>query len=640
METTDLEYNRLYTSNPPNPAAADADTDERNTGLTVFLRRLANPSMPLDERLTIMGPGGGMIPNPYYNPYVTVDYIDKNPLQNTSATARGKRQPYAGFTKLQPWPNPPPELPRAVPLAADSPVANQQLDPAVVNPDPNTVHTFGVQNNPPPNLSPDFPNGRYDWLVHLDRWPVSPLELLHVSGFQPHQLTQRFVYPYDISNPVNLNAPVQAQRHMAPWFDPHRRLYRLFAFLDGMYRLNNAPPYRDAGKIDLNAINSVDVFRALCDAQPGNYFTENATTPPDDVYRIFNRMMAQRTPNVVKFPEGNFRVPGPNDRPFLGTATGPMVTTTTASAVAGPPAPPAANAPEIIQVTSLSGTAAGVRWAIRPGSWVIVGTGNMAGSAREPVYVTAVDNTVMPPTFTAIFNQSHPMGSPVAPVGIEDTWLRSYGDPSQPAQQRLFEVPPKPAAVGAPPPDHPYLRYELMRKIANNITTRSNTFAVWVTVGFFEVVDDTTVPPKLGAEIGRDQGRHVRHRFFAIVDRSNLQLWETFSQNANPITLPAPPAQQLVTGVITIDPTQIQGFASGVLQVGMPLYIDVGQNQEKVIVTKIAQNANPALQDLTVIFTKNHAARFLVRAFGNPGPQPRFRPANHPEIVRYFTVIE
>jgi hypothetical protein len=68
---------------------------------------------------------------------------------------------------------------------------------------------------------------------------------------------------------------------------------------------------------------------------------------------------------------------------------------------------------------------------------------------------------------------------------------------------------------------HPYQRAELAMKLWERLTTRSNVFAVWCTVGFFEVDQNG----KLGPEIDADVGRQVRYRFFAIVDRTIIAEW-------------------------------------------------------------------------------------------------------------------
>jgi hypothetical protein len=83
---------------------------------------------------------------------------------------------------------------------------------------------------------------------------------------------------------------------------------------------------------------------------------------------------------------------------------------------------------------------------------------------------------------------------------------------------------------------NPYFYFEGMGRMANKITTRSNVYAVWVTVGYFEVtpwqgnpavpngpmVIDTGHPDgyQLGQELGADTGEIERHRGFYIIDRS------------------------------------------------------------------------------------------------------------------------
>ncbi|HZZ28320.1 MAG TPA: hypothetical protein VFE46_10000 [Pirellulales bacterium] len=98
---------------------------------------------------------------------------------------------------------------------------------------------------------------------------------------------------------------------------------------------------------------------------------------------------------------------------------------------------------------------------------------------------------------------------------------------------------------GAPPAyidatRNPYFMYQGLGHLTNKLTTRSNVFAVWITVGYFEVtpwygtngsgtantsgpqVFDTAHPDgyQLGQELKADTGEIERHRAFYMIDRS------------------------------------------------------------------------------------------------------------------------
>ena len=80
---------------------------------------------------------------------------------------------------------------------------------------------------------------------------------------------------------------------------------------------------------------------------------------------------------------------------------------------------------------------------------------------------------------------------------------------------------------------HPYFRTEMLQKAMNLTTVRTHQYAVWITVGFFEVKrqgDPLMIGfnPKdgaydiLGPELGDASAQTTRYRAFFLVDRLKL----------------------------------------------------------------------------------------------------------------------
>jgi hypothetical protein len=252
-------------------------------------------------------------------------------------------------------------------------------------------------------------------------------------------------------------------------------------------------------------------------------------------------------------------------------------------------------------------------------------------------------------------------GSQYANYGINNSLFRASG------AKRLFETTPAGANPNTTPP---YIKYQLLDKIANNITTRSNVFAVWITVGFFQVLNtgNPAQPQILGAEVGASSNQNVRHRMFAIVDRSNLMTLANQATRrvfnplgvpnygipvtATTLTTPVPGAGPQLVGVgalqgtWTLEPPNPPLTWSWNITAGTALApqsrtvvtIDRGNPNEETVVV----NATPTATSFHATFTQPHAVGAIVTLFlipGNPGPQANFDPTQNTAVVPYTSII-
>ena len=90
--------------------------------------------------------------------------------------------------------------------------------------------------------------------------------------------------------------------------------------------------------------------------------------------------------------------------------------------------------------------------------------------------------------------------------------------------------------------EHPSWRIEMLQRVMNLTTVRTHQYAVWITVGFFEVkrrgdvamiasADPRLAFDSLGPEIGRGGDQHLRYRGFFLVDRLKLNGFDPTSSS-------------------------------------------------------------------------------------------------------------
>ncbi|HEY7157892.1 MAG TPA: hypothetical protein VH575_28295 [Gemmataceae bacterium] len=442
---------------------------------------------------------------PLYNPYITVDYMRE--VQPNYAAAVGVNGPPPAMPTPQPVAQRS-SVGRKQPYAANGSQLNKQQPMPALTDQPQ--HTFFQHNadsttpgpnwrTPPPNYPP------FEWLVHLDRQLISPMELLHVSAFKPHELTQQF---------RTGDTNEQKFNHRAPWLDEDlvgsstpqsHRLYRALEFLGthsrilgmmtagtrglvGLPQTDADPPYLDQQVVPL-AMSGTSANGGTWQIDVGCTLVIDRGLPSEEVVRV--------------------KAVGPSGNPTWFTADflkphGPGFTIA--------PTTVSERVPGKINLNTV--------WDAE--TFVALCDPNSSNGLREEA-VTSIfaqlraSRTVAGQTPGPKDRPFRGLAAGLSPAGYSEGWLQDtllrFKDPGDPHRLPIL------AGQGR---THPYQTFELLTKIFNNVTVRSNVFAVWLTVGFFEVTDDTTKPVKLGAEVGRAEGRNIRHRMFAIVDRSVL----------------------------------------------------------------------------------------------------------------------
>jgi hypothetical protein len=210
----------------------------------------------------------------------------------------------------------------------------------------------------------------------------------------------------------------------------------------------------------------------------------------------------------------------------------------------------------------------------------------------------------------------------------------------------------------------PSVRQELLSKIIGNTTSRSNCFAVWLTVGFFEVVSDqgnpTTAAPKY--ILGKEMQPRTRRRMFSLVDRTMLEAWRVQlvagsgvvpNTNVDPMSgqLTSPVAFQLSqlsyngpSGPINLAAGPVFQSSTGKsypIAPGSVLTFDPNTMYEETV-----EVVDLGTGTLGVVLHRPHGVNgpVTISSRGNPGPIPRenidLDDLKNFGLIPYFQVLE
>jgi hypothetical protein len=210
----------------------------------------------------------------------------------------------------------------------------------------------------------------------------------------------------------------------------------------------------------------------------------------------------------------------------------------------------------------------------------------------------------------------------------------------------------------------PSVRQELLSKIIGNTTSRSNCFAVWLTVGFFEVVSEqgnpTTAAPKY--ILGKEMQPRIRRRMFSLVDRTMLEAWrvELVANSGVIPTTGADPQSGLLPSPVPVPLSNLvytgtagqSSLANGMVfqsltgknypvTLGSVLTLDPGSPYEET-----AEVVDLGMGNLGLLLRRPHGVSgpVIVCSRGNPGPVPRenidLDDLKNFGLIPYFQVLE
>ncbi len=489
-----------------NPLATAPTAGENNGTFqdykTAFLQRLANPLRPYNGNLVV---GGN--PNPNYNPYVTVDW------SSIDLTVFNGSGPETGTPNFQFRTRRPPATPRkiwntkAAPLATAKAAGTPDIFGHKLSSLGGADHTLGFLNQgemgnrltpSPANAATGDPNQPFPWLVWNNRPFANHLELMQVPASSAGRLTHEF----NLNTGANPYGGATSPPTLAEFKGTYGHLLNFFHTTT-----DNGAGTRTVGKANYyRLLDFVETPSRYLGAErwynPSIFATETVGSQGEFMigYRPpFNKLSRFRDPGRINLNTiSDYRVWEALTKGFFAQ---------------DPRFDPNVNV-NVLTPSPNQITGAFSYWErfliSRRGGGSSFGT--LPTQFGNPFRSVGAANLAPTAALRAISNGQD---------GIQATLLRN--DTQAAADPLLDSDFTTQRALDAT--NNSGMQYHPISRLANMVSGQSNVYAVWLTVGYFEVTPgavDRGHPDgyRLGAEIGFDTGEIRRHRGFYIIDRS------------------------------------------------------------------------------------------------------------------------